>query len=185
MDIKKETINKLVMGDQRAFHEIFRAAYPKIYAFVLGFIKDTDEAEDIVQTIFIKLWIKRERLAKVNNLNSYLYSISKNTILNHLASKKVFTLDIAQVKDLEANDTSVLHAIEAQDLQLLIDMIVENMPPQRQAIYRMSREEGLSNEEIAQRTGLQKKTVENHLNLALGDIRKMLKIFILLLTHWG
>ena len=64
-------------------------------------------------------------------------------------------------------------------------MVVENMPPQRQTIYKLSREEGLSNDQIAERLGLQKKTVENHLNLALGDIRNMLKILILLLYGWG
>lgn len=64
-------------------------------------------------------------------------------------------------------------------------MIVENMPPQRQTIYRMSREEGLSNDEIAERLGLQKKTVENTLNLALRQIREMLKFLILLLLPWG
>ena len=63
-------------------------------------------------------------------------------------------------------------------------MVVDNMPSQRQAIYRMSREEGLSNEQIAEKMGLQKKTVENHINLALRDIREMLKILILLLTTW-
>ena len=70
-------------------------------------------------------------------------------------------------------------------MRLLIDMIVENMPPQRQTIYRMSREEGLSNDEIAERLGLQKKTVENTLNLALRQIREMLKFLILLLLPWG
>ena len=63
--------------------------------------------------------------------------------------------------------------------------IEEGFLKQRQAVYRMSREEGLTNEEISQKMGIQKKTVENHLNLALGDIRKMLKILILLLCNWG
>ena len=64
-------------------------------------------------------------------------------------------------------------------------MTVENMPPQRQAVYKLSRVEGLSNDQIAEKLGLQKKTVENHLNLALGEIRKVLKMFILLLLAWG
>lgn len=63
-------------------------------------------------------------------------------------------------------------------------MIVENMPQQRQAIYRMSREQHLKNEEIATKLGLQKKTVENHLNLALKEIKKALYLVILLQYHW-
>lgn len=59
-------------------------------------------------------------------------------------------------------------------------MTVSNMPPQRQKIYRLSREQGLTNEEIANQMGVKKKTVENHLNLALRDIRNILKLLILL-----
>ena len=62
----------------------------------------------------------------------------------------------------------------AKDLQLLIDMVVETMPPQRKLIYQLSREVGLSNPEIAEKLQLSKKTVENHLNLALKELRKVL-----------
>lgn len=60
----------------------------------------------------------------------------------------------------------------AKDLALLVEMVVENMPAQRQAVYKMSREMGMSNDEIALKLGIQKKTVENHLNLALKELRK-------------
>ena len=92
--------------------------------------------------------------------------------------------DGAFLREMAAGNASPQELVEADDLQLLIDMVVDNMPSQRQAIYRMSREEGLSNEQIAEKMGLQKKTVENHINLALRDIREMLKILILLLTTW-
>lgn len=109
--------------------------------------------------------------------------MTKHTVLNFIASRKV-TIDIDCIGERCASGTSPQEQIEASDMKLLIDMIVQNMPPQRQTIYRMSREEGLTNDEIAEKLGLQKKTVENHLNLALGDIRKMLKILILLLLNW-
>ena len=114
----------------------------------------------------------------------FLYTITKNTVLNFISSNKSHILDIETIKNLREPSPSQQEQVEAQDLQILIDMIVSNMPPQRQAVYRMSREEGLTNEEISQKMGIQKKTVENHLNLALGDIRKMLKILILLLCNW-
>ena len=68
----------------------------------------------------------------------------------------------------------------AKDLQLLIDMVVENMPPQRKLIYQLSREAGLSNAEIAEKLELSKKTVENHLNLALKELRKILLYLLIL-----
>ena len=93
-------------------------------------------------------------------------------------------IDIDSLPDQCANIASPHEEIVAKDTQLLIDMIVENMPPQRQTIYRMSREQHLKNEEIAQQLGLQKKTVENHLNLALKEIKKTLYLMILLQLHW-
>lgn len=93
-------------------------------------------------------------------------------------------IDIDSLPDQCANIASPHEEIVAKDTQLLIDMIVENMPPQRQTIYRMSREQHLKNEVIAQQLGLQKKTVENHLNLALKEIKKALYLMILLQLHW-
>ena len=185
MLISQDLIEELTEGNQEAFRIIFKAAYPQVRAFSKGFTKNDADADDIAQQVFIKLWTKRAILANVRNFETYLYTITKNTVLNHMASQKAFMVDISDVRNLSTKNTSPLEQIEASDLQLLIDMTVENMPPQRQAVYKLSRVEGLSNDQIAERLGLQKKTVENHLNLALGEIRKVLKMFILLLLAWG
>ncbi len=181
--IDKDTIDDLAMGSRKAFHRIFNIFYPKVYAFALGFIKNEADAEDISQMVFINLWVKRNKLQGVENLDGYVYIVAKHTVLNYIASRKV-TVDIDSITETSASGTSPQELIEASDMRLLISMIVQNMPPQRQTIYRMSREKGLNNDVIAEKLGLQKKTVENHLNLALGDIRKMLKILILLLLSW-
>ena len=120
----------------------------------------------------------------MENLDGYIYTVAKHTVLNFIASRRV-TIDIDCIAEPVTAGASPQEQIEASDMKLLIDMIVANMPPQRQTIYKMSREQGLNNDAIAEKLGLQKKTVENHLNLALGDIRKMLKILILLLLGWG
>ena len=185
MHISQDLIEELTEGNQEAFRTVFKAAYPQVRAFSKGFTKNDTDADDIAQQVFIKLWTKRAILANVRNFETYLYTITKNTVLNHMASQKAFMVDISDVRNLSTENTSPLEQIEASDLQLLIDMTVENMPPQRQAVYKLSRVEGLSNDQIAEKLGLQKKTVENHLNLALGEIRKVLKMFILLLLAWG
>ena len=182
MVINHDIIEELTEGNQEAFRIIFKAAYPQVRAFSKGFTKNDADADDIAQQVFIKLWTKR---ANVRNFETYLYTITKNTVLNHMASQKAFMVEISDIRNLPTGQTSPIEQIEASDLQLLIDMTVENMPPQRQAVYKLSRVEGLSNNQIAEKLGLQKKTVENHLNLALGEIRKVLKMFILLLLAWG
>ena len=158
---------------------VFKTFYAKVYNFALGLVKNEADADDIVQIVFLKIWLKRAKLTEVKNLDTYIYTITKNTVLNFFSARKDYHSDISKVSTLHIGNESPIEQIEAQDLQLMIDMVVSNMPPQRQTIYRMSREEGLSNEEIATKMGIQKKTVENHLNLALKDIRKLLKILIL------
>ena len=181
--IDKVTIDALAMGSRQAFQQVFSVFYPKVHAFALGFIKNEADADDIAQMVFINLWTKREKLQGVENLDGYIYTVAKHTVLNFIASRRV-TIDIDSIAE-PITAASPQEQIEASDMKLLIDMIVANMPPQRQTIYRMSREQGLNNDAIAEKLGLQKKTVENHLNLALGDIRKMLKILILLLLGGG
>ncbi len=184
MNITQEIIERLAKGDHEAFRRVFNEAYPKVYAFSVGFIKNADDAKDIAQTVFIRLWTKREALASVKNFDTYLYVVTKHTVLNYLASIKAYYVDISEARDVTSDMVSPVEQMEASDLKLLVDMVVSRMPSQRQSIYRMSREEGMTNDEIAERLGLKKKTVENHLNLALNDIRKAMNVYIFMLLFW-
>ena len=85
---------------------------------------------------------------------------------------------------MQSKDSSPEQDAEAEDLRLLVELIVSDMPPQRQRIYRMSREQGLTVPEIAQQLNLAPKTVENHLTLALRTLRQSILIYLLLLA-WG
>lgn len=183
--INKNILETLAEGNQEVFQKLFCMFQPKVHAFALGLIKNMTDADDITQIVFMKLWTNRKKLPDVDNLDSYIFTITKNTVLSFIAQQKIPEFDISTIRETTATDATPLDQIEAADLKLLIDMVVEQMPAQRQTVYRLSREKGLSNDEIAQRLNIQKKTVENHLNLALGEIREMLKIIILLLTGWG
>jgi len=183
--INKNILETLAEGNQEVFQKLFCMFQPKVHAFALGLIKNMTDADDITQMVFMKLWTNRKKLPDVDNLDSYIFTITKNTVLSFIAQQKIPEFDISTIRETTATDATPLDQIEAADLKLLIDMVVEQMPAQRQTVYRLSREKGLSNDEIAQRLNIQKKTVENHLNLALGEIREMLKIIILLLTGWG
>ena len=140
-------------------------------------------------TTFVRLSLRKSGGSARNSRKSKtsiptFFILAKYTVINYISTKRVIPIDIDSLPDQCANIASPHEEIVAKDTQLLIDMIVENMPPQRQTIYRMSREQHLKNEEIAQQLGLQKKTVENHLNLALKEIKKALYLMILLQLHW-
>lgn len=183
--INRDMMETLAAGNHEVFQRVFSMFQPKVHAFALGLIKNATDADDITQMVFIKLWTNRAKLSDVENLDSYIFTITKNTVLNFIAQRRLPELDIDALRNAATTGATPQEQIEASDLKLLIDMVVEQMPAQRQTVYRLSREEGLSNDEIAQQLGIQKKTVENHLNLALGEIREMLKILIFVLFGWG
>ena len=179
MEIEKETILLMSKGDKKAYETMFRRFYPKVHRFVAMLLKNEDDADDVSQLIFLKVWNKREKFADIQNFDSYLFILAKYTVINYISSKHIIPIDIDSLPDRYANESSPHDDVVAKDTQLLIDMVVESMPQQRQMIYRMSREQHLKNEEIAQRLGIQKKTVENHLNLALKEIKNGRKE-----SHW-
>lgn len=184
MVIDDSLIADLARGSENSFKKIFQQTYSQVHRFALMLLKDKDDADDLCQIVFMKLWQRRERLVQIKNFDSYLFVLTKNTVLDYLAIHKVptTTLDDDNIDgyyDLSPDELTV-----AKDTQLLIDMVVENMPTQRRTIYRMSREQHLKNEEIAQNLGLSKKTVENHLNLALKDIKKALRLAFFAFALW-
>ena len=164
----------LASGSRKAFEEIFMRYYPKVRYFVFGLLKSEEDAEDLAQDIFAKLWTNRAAFADVRNLGVYLFVLSRNMTYNYIEAKQLRQEWLQERPFEEEDDSSPYEDLIAKDLTLLVDLVVDSLPPQRKTIYKLSREAGLSNAEIAEKLGLQKKTVENHLNLALKELRKVL-----------
>lgn len=184
MEIEKDVILLMSQGDKKAYETMFRRFYPKVHRFAIMLLKNEEDANDVCQLIFMKVWNKREKFADIRDFDSYLFVLAKYTVVNYISSKHILPIDIDTLSGNYPDSVSPHEDMVAKDIQLFTDMVVENMPQQRQTIYRMSREQHLKNEEIAQRLGIQKKTVENHLNLALKEIKKSLYVMILLPWHW-
>lgn len=182
MDKEEEKIlmKKMSEGDESAFGQLFMAYYPKVRYFIYGFLKSNEEAEDLTQEVFLKLWTYRARFAGVATFGAYLYTLAKNTTFTYIESKHIRMdgFNEQPIAD-EASHTSHEELV-AKDLQLFIDMIVDAMPTQRRIVYQLSRKEGLTSEEISNQLQITKKTVENHLNAALKELRKAILLVQLL-----
>ena len=171
---EQRLVQELATGSRKAFQEIFMRYYPKVRYFVLGLVKSDEDAEDLAQDIFAKLWTNRAAFAEVRNLGVYLFVLSRNMTYNYIEARQLRQEWLQEKPFDEEDGHSPYEDLIAKDLTLLVDLVVEGLPPQRKTIYKLSREAGLSNTEIAEKLGLQKKTVENHLNLALKELRKVL-----------
>ncbi|WP_313380072.1 RNA polymerase sigma-70 factor [Proteiniphilum saccharofermentans] len=175
-----ECLANLSEGDHRSYELLFLAYHPKVFHFLCGFIKNEEEAYDMAQEIFYKVWVNRVSMAEVRSFKAYLFSMARHMIYNHYEHnlvKEKYTLDqLAQSETYEPEQN-----LFAKDLSFLIDLVVSQMPEQRQRVFTMSRKEGFSSDEIALRLKIHKRTVENHISNALSDLRRALQYVSFLL----
>lgn len=181
-NITKETIQALKEGDHAAFESIFLFYFSKVKYFINGFLKSGSDAEELAQDVFVKLWTNRQSIDPDRNFNTYVYISARNSTMNFLRQKYVRDSFAADRMRAGEDWVSGEDLVAAQEIDLLVDLALMKMPRQRKAIYEMNRREGLSNDEIAQRLNISKKTVENHMSLALKEIRNIIKTFVIFLA---
>ncbi|WP_291530053.1 RNA polymerase sigma-70 factor [Bacteroides sp. UBA939] len=176
--ISETTIVALRNGSHKAFEDVFKACFDKIKLFIFSYIKSEVDAEELAEDIFVNLWINHESIDVTKSFSSYLHTIARNTALNFLKHKFVREAHGEAVRQTDSGFSPEDELI-ARETRLLIEMAVEKMPEQRKTIYRLSRNEGLKNEEIAIRLNTTKRNVESQLSLALKDLRKAINCIFL------
>lgn len=180
------TFNKMLQafgkGDERAFDYLFLTYQPKLLYFIEGFVKDHEQARDLSQEIFISLWNDRKNCSHITNFKSYLFQMARHAIYNYFDHCLVNEKYVKEILSAPISFDSTEEKVFAVELQEMINLLVSHMPKQRQRIYRMSREQGISNEDIARELNISKRTVENQLSHALAQIRQLSKIMMILLN---
>ncbi len=171
-----ETLIAIASGDGDAFKTLFMHYYPKVKAFAKCLVKSDSAAEDIAQDLFLKLWEKRADITKIERFDMYIYRSVKNGSLNFLSKSCQQSISLVE-SEIDIVESTVEEEYYAKEKELLIKLIVNAMPAQRRKIFELSRYVGMTNSDIADTLNLSKKTVENHLTLALREIRQSLAVF--------
>ncbi|MBE7170131.1 MAG: RNA polymerase sigma-70 factor [Williamsia sp.] len=175
-----EKIAALKEGDEAAFGELFHAFHQKIYFYILAKTKSPYLAEEVTQLTFIKLWNNRTRLVESLSVSAQLFQIAKTTCID-LLRKEGNQVKLAVVKQ-EAPACSSHHSDErlySRELQSRLDQEVQKMPPMRKTVFEMSRYEAKTYKEIARLLSLSEKTVENHISIALKQLRRVFTLSLL------
>jgi RNA polymerase sigma-70 factor (family 1) len=169
MIYNEETLaERLRRDDRTVIDEIYEGYHSKIFRFSLAYLKNEDDAYDVVQESFIKLWENRLVLKKDSNFDAFLFTIAKNSVLSLFrkrATEQKYLDYLAQAATSNTQGTE-----EQTDYTFLKErytQLIDQLPPKRKEVFRLSREKGLSNKEIALLKGIAEKTVEDHLSKSL------------------
>jgi RNA polymerase sigma-70 factor (ECF subfamily) len=170
-----EIIRRIRNGDTGQFESLFRSSYVSLVRYAKTLIKDHDNAEEIVQDLFFKLWQDREKLNIESSLNGYLFRSVHNRCLHHIEHARVVERHAEEVSYRQTeSQESPSDILNYKELQEKVARILEKLPDRCGKIFTMSRFEGLKYTEIAEKLSVSIKTVEANMGRALKEFRKEL-----------
>lgn len=174
---EKELLGRIASGDEQAFRAVYdRYALP-MYNNALRFTKQEDLAKDLTQEIFFRVWTNRARLTEVERFDSYLYVVARNCIFDELRRQfplnghNEFLESYLQYDSVTPQDNA-----EVRDLETRVMAAIRRLPPQMQTAFRLSRFEGLTHDQIAQRMKISSTTSKSYIVRALIAIRRQLAV---------
>lgn len=172
---QKKLIDLLKEGDRSAFRAIFDLYQKRLYAFIFSITKSHYSAEELLQEVFIKLWQEKENINTSLSFNAFVYTIARNLTYNHLRKaanqenlKQELWRNISHLNDVE----NQLIFSEYEDI---LEDILKSIPQKKRSIFILSRQEGKTNQEIADLLGISQKTVKNNLWETLKTIKSQLQ----------
>lgn len=170
-DKERALLCRIAQGDEAAFGELFQAYHQRLGAYVLRLTESRQATEEIVQDVFVKVWVRRATLVEIQHFDSYLFTAARNHVFNYIRN-------MARERDRQAALAAEVLVAETpeDDYHMLLDEAVAQLPQQQQRVYRLHKQEGLSHAEIASRMQLSVETVKKHMHLALRTIRDRLSL---------
>lgn len=173
--------NLMKEGDLNSFNTLFERYWKKLYATVYSNCTDNEVCSEIVHDIFLKLWLRREKL-QIGNFKAYITASARYQIYRHLKSVTKSSLeyreDLEFINQVAVNDGE--NNIHYRELERRVEEELEELPKRCKEIFTLSRKEQLTNEEIAKRLDISKRTVENQLTHALRHLRVSMRHFMTL-----
>ena len=173
---EKELLLKLIGGDNISFEKIYFNYVDRVYYFALRYLNNRLEAEEIVQEVFSKIWESRSNINVELSFSGYLLTTTKNTIFNENRKKVNHSAYCEYVLNyLQKNTYNLEQEIIYQDLIDKVNHAIEELPPKRQEIFKLSRINGLHYKEISEKLGITEKTIETHMRLAFKDLKRIIE----------
>lgn len=155
------------------FDAIYNKYCHKLHGFVLRYLKQEEDAEGIVQEVFIKIWEARSKIDVYSSFESFLFTIAYNTSISLLRKRVSETKSREYLKSLQQIDNAdnVIDELHFKELNHKVQSLLKQLAPRQKEVYLLSREEGLTHKEIAQKLNISENTVKNHLVTTLKYLK--------------
>ncbi|GGA82242.1 RNA polymerase sigma factor [Puia dinghuensis] len=190
---ENDLLARVAEGDEKAFGIIFHHYRRKIYSYAFHVSGDAGQADELVQEVFLKVWLHRDKLPHILRFDNWLFTIARNHVfdmLKNMAKEASFRSQIAGLLDPEINP--VEDRMLTRENELRLQQALDRLPPRQKLIFTLSRHQGLKHEEIASQLHISRNTVKTHLVQALKNLRGLLHFptdgllpgIVVLLTHF-
>lgn len=174
---KKKLLNAVRTGDSAAFNAIYHLYRQKIHGYAYHFTRNHEEAEELTQDTFVKVWENRKKIDAEKNFEAFLYTLIKNNFLGALRKKaREKSYQNENCKN-EQSFNAIEEQLDVKESKRIAEEAIEQLSPQVKKIYLLSRNDHHTHEEISQLMGISKNTVNNHLKKSLGIMRRYFKTY--------
>jgi len=169
---EKELLELIAENDEGAFAKLFAHYRDRIYSIAFKLTKSTTIAEEMVQDIFLKIWLKRANLNDIQNFSAYLFIVTRNDaykVLKRIARNYKIALLKDEYQSLADNDTADI--LMEKEYNQLLQNAIDRLPNQQKQVYYLMKDQGLKRDEVARQLHIQPETVKFHLAQAMKNIR--------------
>ena len=176
---EEELLAFIANGDELAFTRLFDNYRDRIYSIAFRITHSTTIAEEIVQDVFLKIWLRRGRLVEIENFNAYLFVITRNHVYKTLKQiAKNYELTAITEKDQLADTNDSAYLVMEKEYNFLLQKAIDRLPSQQKKVYQYIKEKGLKREEAAGLLHLSPETVKYHLAEAMKNIRAFCMLYL-------
>ena len=167
-----QLFNRIKQGDKKSFEALFSSYYDALCNFAYLFVQDYQVAEEAVSDVFVKIWLRKEKIDIHLNVKAYLYKSTKNTVLSYVRKQKLETVNIENHQDSQNTETPETLLLKAEKTDHL-HQIINTLPKKAGLVFRMHKVDQMKYREIAEILGISEKTVENHMGNSIRHLKKL------------
>jgi len=173
----KELVDRIKADDTKAYYHLFNRHWELLYSIAQSLLKNSETSKDIVQEVWLSFWERRKEIVN-DNIRAYLIQAVKFKVYRELRDNKLPAEQEKYLENIEVPD-SLESLLDQKELEQHLQLWIEELPPKRKEVFKLSRFENLSNKEIADQLQLSQRTVETHISHTLKFLREKMKLLTL------